>query len=107
MLQNDLLIVTGALVGASGAILSIIMCRAMNRQFLSVILGGFGAATGPAMEVTGEQVAIDTDGVAAVLNDADSVIIAPVYAAGEQPLAGVDRDSLVAAIKAHGNVGRG
>jgi len=79
LLGNDLLIVTGALVGSSGAILSYIMCRAMNRQFLSVILGGFGAATGPAMEVTGEQVAIDTDGVAAVLNDADSVIIIPGY----------------------------
>ncbi|MFO1175676.1 MAG: NAD(P)(+) transhydrogenase (Re/Si-specific) subunit beta [Paracoccaceae bacterium] len=79
LLGNDLLIVTGALVGSSGAILSYIMCRAMNRQFLSVILGGFGNATGPAMEVTGEQVAIDTDGVAAVLNDADSIIIIPGY----------------------------
>ncbi|MBS0563785.1 MAG: NAD(P)(+) transhydrogenase (Re/Si-specific) subunit beta [Proteobacteria bacterium] len=79
LLGNDLLIVTGALVGSSGAILSYIMCRAMNRQFLSVILGGFGTATGPAMEIAGEQVAIDTDGVAAVLNDADSVIIIPGY----------------------------
>jgi NAD/NADP transhydrogenase beta subunit len=79
LLGNDLLIVTGALVGSSGAILSYIMCKAMNRQFLSVILGGFGAAKGPAMEITGEQVAIDTDGVAALLNDADSVIIIPGY----------------------------
>ena len=79
LLGNDLLIVTGALVGSSGAILSYIMCKAMNRQFLSVILGGFGGATGPAMEITGEQVAIDTDGVAAALNDADSVIIIPGY----------------------------
>ena len=79
LLGNDLLIVTGALVGSSGAILSYIMCKAMNRQFLSVILGGFGGASGPAMEITGEQVAIDTDGVAAALNDADSVIIIPGY----------------------------
>ncbi|MGV8987388.1 MAG: NAD(P)(+) transhydrogenase (Re/Si-specific) subunit beta [Cypionkella sp.] len=79
LLGNDLLIVTGALVGSSGAILSYIMCKAMNRQFLSVILGGFGNTTGPAMEITGEQVAIDVDGVAAALNDADSVIIIPGY----------------------------
>ena len=78
-LGNDLLIVTGALVGSSGAILSYIMCKAMNRSFLSVILGGFGATTGPAMEITGEQIAIDADGVAAALNDADSVIIVPGY----------------------------
>ena len=79
LLGNDLLIVTGALVGSSGAILSYIMCKAMNRQFLSVILGGFGNASGPAMEVEGEQVAIDAEGVAAALNDADSVIIVPGY----------------------------
>ena len=78
-LSNDLLIVVGALVGSSGAILSYIMCKAMNRSFISVILGGFGGTTGPAMEVTGEQVAIDTEGVAAALNDADSVIIIPGY----------------------------
>ncbi|MDZ7905270.1 MAG: NAD(P)(+) transhydrogenase (Re/Si-specific) subunit beta [Cypionkella sp.] len=78
-LSNDLLIVVGALVGSSGAILSYIMCRAMNRSFISVILGGFGGTTGPAMEITGEQVAIDTDGVAAALNDAESVIIIPGY----------------------------
>ena len=78
-LGNDLLIVTGALVGSSGAILSYIMCRAMNRSFISVILGGFGNTTGPAMEIAGEMVAIDTEGVAAVLNDADSVIIIPGY----------------------------
>ncbi len=78
-LGNDLLIVTGALVGSSGAILSYIMCKAMNRSFISVILGGFGGQTGPAMEITGEMVAIDTEGVAAVLNDADSVIIIPGY----------------------------
>lgn len=78
-LGNDLLIVTGALVGSSGAILSYIMCKAMNRSFLSVILGGFGATSGPQMEITGEQIAIDADGVAAALNDADSVIIVPGY----------------------------
>lgn len=78
-LGNDLLIVTGALVGSSGAILSYIMCKAMNRSFISVILGGFGGATGPAMEVTGEQVAIDAQGVADALSDADSVIIVPGY----------------------------
>ena len=78
-LSNDLLIVVGALVGSSGAILSYIMCKAMNRSFISVILGGFGGTTGPAMEISGEQIAIDADGVAAALNDADSVIIIPGY----------------------------
>ncbi|WP_420146400.1 NAD(P)(+) transhydrogenase (Re/Si-specific) subunit beta [Sphingobium sp.] len=78
-LGNDLLIVTGALVGSSGAILSYIMCKAMNRSFVSVILGGFGGTTGPAAEIEGEQVAIDADGVAAALNEADSVIIVPGY----------------------------
>ena len=79
LLGNDLLIVTGALVGSSGAILSYIMCRAMNRNFISVILGGFGGPTGPAMEIDGEMVAIDADGVAAALNDAESIIIIPGY----------------------------
>ncbi|NBB46669.1 Re/Si-specific NAD(P)(+) transhydrogenase subunit beta [Rhizobium sp. CRIBSB] len=78
-LSNDLLIVVGALVGSSGAILSYIMCKAMNRSFVSVILGGFGGTTGPQMEVVGEQIAIDGDGVANALNDADSVIIVPGY----------------------------
>ncbi|QWK80677.1 NAD(P)(+) transhydrogenase (Re/Si-specific) subunit beta [Ochrobactrum sp. BTU1] len=78
-LGNDLLIVTGALVGSSGAILSYIMCKAMNRSFISVILGGFGATTSPQMEILGEQIAIDAEGVAAALNDADSVIIVPGY----------------------------
>jgi len=79
MLGNDLLIVVGALVGSSGAILSYIMCVAMNRKFLAVILGGFGGPSGPAMEIDGEQIAIDADGVAAALNEADSVIIVPGY----------------------------
>ena len=78
-LSNDLLIVTGALVGSSGAILSYIMCKAMNRNFVSVILGGFGASTGPALEIEGEQIAIDADGVASALDEADSVIIVPGY----------------------------
>ncbi|OXS99381.1 NAD(P) transhydrogenase subunit beta [Notoacmeibacter marinus] len=78
-LGNDLLIVTGALVGSSGAILSYIMCKAMNRSFISVILGGFGGASGPAMEMDGEQVAIDADGVANALQEADSIVIVPGY----------------------------
>ena len=78
-LGNDLLIVVGALVGSSGAILSYIMCKAMNRSFISVILGGFGGAAGPQMEVEGEQLAIDTDGVATALEDADNIIIIPGY----------------------------
>ncbi|WP_320177432.1 NAD(P)(+) transhydrogenase (Re/Si-specific) subunit beta [Roseovarius pacificus] len=78
-LGNDLLIVVGALVGSSGAILSYIMCKAMNRHFVSVILGGFGGASGPAAEVEGEQVAIDADGVAQALNEADSIVIVPGY----------------------------
>ncbi len=78
-LSNDLLIVTGALVGSSGAILSYIMCRAMNRNFVSVILGGWGGTSGPAQEITGEQVAISVDGVAQALDEADSIIIVPGY----------------------------
>ncbi len=78
-LGNDLLIVVGALVGSSGAILSYIMCKAMNRSFVSVILGGFGGTAGPQMEVEGEQIAIDGEGVATALEEADSVIIIPGY----------------------------
>ena len=78
-LGNDLLIVVGALVGSSGAILSYIMCKAMNRSFVSVILGGWGGATGEQMAVEGEQVAIDADGVATALEEADSVVIVPGY----------------------------
>ncbi|KPQ15584.1 MAG: NAD(P) transhydrogenase beta subunit PntB [Rhodobacteraceae bacterium HLUCCO18] len=78
-LGNDLLIVVGALVGSSGAILSYIMCKAMNRSFISVILGGFGGATGEQMAVEGEQIAIDADGVAMALNEADSIVIVPGY----------------------------
>ncbi len=78
-LGNDLLIVVGALVGSSGAILSYIMCKAMNRSFVSVILGGFGGPQGEQMAVEGEQIAIEAEGVAAALNEADSVIIIPGY----------------------------
>ena len=78
-LGNDLLIVVGALVGSSGAILSYIMCKAMNRNFVSVILGGFGGAKGPQMAVEGEQIAIEADGVASALNEAESVVIIPGY----------------------------
>ena len=78
-LGNDLLIVVGALVGSSGAILSYIMCKAMNRSFISVILGGFGNTTGPAQEIEGEQIAIDADGVTTALEEADSIVIVPGY----------------------------
>ena len=83
MLSNDLLIITGALVGSSGAILSYIMCRAMNRSFLSVILGGFGADEGAAPAggalIEGEMVATTAADVVALLRDAKSVVIVPGY----------------------------
>jgi NAD(P) transhydrogenase subunit beta len=78
-LGNDLLIVVGALVGSSGAILSYIMCKAMNRSFVSVILGGFGGPAGEQMAIEGEQKPIDADGVAQSLKEASSVIIVPGY----------------------------
>ena len=79
LLSNELLIVTGALVGSSGAILSYIMCRAMNRNFFSVILGGFGNSGGPAMDIEGEQVAIEADAVGLALDDASNIVIVPGY----------------------------
>lgn len=80
MLGNDLLIVTGALVGSSGAILSIIMCEAMNRSFWSVIFGGFGSApTGEAMEMTGEVTATTHKEVAELLEDSKDIVIVPGY----------------------------
>jgi NAD(P) transhydrogenase subunit beta len=85
MLENDLLIITGALVGSSGAILSYIMCHAMNRSFLSVILGGFGAdegtapAGGAAAQPAGEVKSVTADDTAELLRDARSVIIVPGY----------------------------
>ena len=80
LLGNDLLIVTGALVGSSGAYLSYIMCKAMNRSFLSVIAGGFGIeAPRDGDEETGEHREIDATGVAELLSGARSVIITPGY----------------------------
>ena len=66
-------------MGSSGAILSYIMCRAMNRNFVSVILGGFGGSGEAIQSVGGEQIAIDADGVATLITDADSIIIVPGY----------------------------
>jgi NAD(P) transhydrogenase subunit beta len=80
LLNNDLLIVTGALVGSSGAYLSYIMCKAMNRSFISVIAGGFGiAAPSSSGEVVGETREIRAEEAAELLRDATSVIITPGY----------------------------
>ncbi|WP_028022622.1 Re/Si-specific NAD(P)(+) transhydrogenase subunit beta [Enterovibrio calviensis] len=80
MLANDLLIVTGALVGSSGAILSYIMCKAMNRSFISVIAGGFGQTVSTATDVEyGEHREISAEEVAEMLKDSRSVIITPGY----------------------------
>ncbi|MBW4420885.1 MAG: Re/Si-specific NAD(P)(+) transhydrogenase subunit beta [Myxacorys californica WJT36-NPBG1] len=80
MLSNDLLIITGALVGSSGAILSYIMCKAMNRSFISVILGGFGTGGSSATEaIAGEAKSISVDETIEALENANSVIIVPGY----------------------------
>jgi NAD(P) transhydrogenase subunit beta len=84
MLENDLLIITGALVGSSGAILSYIMCHAMNRSFLSVILGGFGAEEGKApggaaAQPAGEVTPVSAEETAELLRDAKTVVIVPGY----------------------------
>jgi NAD(P) transhydrogenase subunit beta len=83
MLQNNLLIVTGALVGSSGAILSYIMCAAMNRQFLSVIAGGFGAESsaskGGAAAPQGEATPISSEETANLLSSSKNVIVVPGY----------------------------
>jgi len=83
MLSNDLLIVTGALVGSSGAILSYIMCRAMNRQFLAVIGGGFGSGGGSTADVEGVEqgdvVAISAEDTSQMLKDSKNVVIVPGY----------------------------
>jgi len=79
MLDMSILIITGALVGASGAILSYIMCKAMNRSFTSVILGGFGDAAPVEQGETGEYHTGTTEEVTALLEDAKKVIIAPGY----------------------------
>ena len=89
LLNNDLLIITGALVGSSGAYLSYIMCRAMNRSFISVIAGGFGIEAGPAKDDQdyGEHREITPEGVAELLASADNVIITPGYWNGGGPSA--------------------
>ncbi|MEQ1869081.1 MAG: Re/Si-specific NAD(P)(+) transhydrogenase subunit beta [Vicinamibacterales bacterium] len=82
MLENDLLIITGALVGSSGAILSYIMCKAMNRSIVNVIFGGFGAtpvATGAAQAIEGEVTSITAHETAELLREAKSVVIVPGY----------------------------
>jgi NAD(P) transhydrogenase subunit beta len=80
LLSNDLLIVVGALVGSSGAYLSYIMCKAMNRSFISVIFGGYGIeAPSEDGEETGEHTEIDAASVAALLSSAKSVVITPGY----------------------------
>ena len=83
MLSNDLLIITGALVGSSGAILSYIMCRGMNRSFVSVMLGGFGTESGTAAAAgsapAGEVRSVDADNAASMLQQAKNVIIVPGY----------------------------
>ncbi|MBX2869235.1 MAG: Re/Si-specific NAD(P)(+) transhydrogenase subunit beta [Acidiferrobacterales bacterium] len=83
MLSNDLLIVVGALVGSSGAILSYIMCRAMNRKFLSVIMGGFGTSSGgggaSGASEQGEVTSISAQETAELLGDSDSLVIVPGY----------------------------
>ncbi|WEV46353.1 Re/Si-specific NAD(P)(+) transhydrogenase subunit beta [Bifidobacterium sp. ESL0690] len=96
MLDNNLLIITGSLVGASGAILSYLMCKAMNRKFMSVILGGFGekpAKSSDAKEITGEVHETTATDVAEMLKNAHSVIIAPGYgmavAKAQQAVAGL------------------
>ena len=96
LLDNDLLIVTGALVGSSGAYLSYIMCQAMNRSFISVIVGGFGIEAGPADDTDyGEHREITAQDAAELLRDATSVIITPGYgmavAQAQYPVADLTR----------------
>ncbi|QQS16939.1 MAG: Re/Si-specific NAD(P)(+) transhydrogenase subunit beta [Neisseriales bacterium] len=96
MLANDLLIITGALVGSSGAILSYIMCKAMNRSFIGVIAGGFGTAgVAVAVEAMGEYREVQAGQVAELLKNARSVIIAPGYgmavAQAQYPVADIAR----------------
>jgi len=97
MLSNDLLIVTGALVGSSGAILSYIMCKAMNRSFISVIAGGFGneGASVRKVEETGEYREMSPEEVAEILKQSNSVIITPGYgmavAQAQYPVADITR----------------
>ncbi|ALE82622.1 Re/Si-specific NAD(P)(+) transhydrogenase subunit beta [Pseudonocardia sp. HH130629-09] len=103
LLGNDLLIITGALVGSSGAYLSYIMCKAMNRSFISVIAGGFGATSSAAAAVEGEHREIDADGVAELLANAGSVVITPGYgmavAQAQYPVAELTRSLRDAGVK--------
>jgi NAD(P) transhydrogenase subunit beta len=95
LLDNTLLIVTGALVGSSGAYLSYVMCQAMNRSFLSVIAGGFGVESGTSAAVEGEHREVTADEVAEMLADASSVVIVPGYgmavAQAQYPVADLTR----------------
>ena len=105
MLENDLLIVTGALVGSSGAILSYIMCKAMNRSIWNVVFGGFGteapAPSGPPKKVEGDVKPIETDELAGVLGEARSVIIIPGYGMAVAQAQHTVRE-LVEALRANG-----
>ena len=97
LLDNTLLIVTGALVGSSGAYLSYVMCQAMNRSFLSVIAGGFGVESGTSSSGAeeGEHREVDADAVAEMLTEASSVVIVPGYgmavAQAQYPVADLTR----------------
>merc|ERR1712100_865415 len=79
MLNNELLIMAGSIIGSSGAILSYIMCAAMNRSFISVIAGGFGVEEGTTVEVSGTATVSNVDEIADDLAKAKSVIIVPGY----------------------------
>merc|ERR1719471_831287 len=80
ILKNDLLTISGALIGSSGAILSYIMCEAMNRSIGNVLFGGWGdAAKGPQMEIVGEATEINVEGTAEALANAKEVVIVPGY----------------------------
>lgn len=91
MMQNNLLLIVGSLVGTSGAILTYVMCVAMNRSIAGVLFGGFGAPKGPAKQVTGTITETSVGEVAQMLTEASSVIIVPGYglavAQGQYPLA--------------------
>jgi len=79
MLKNELLVISGALIGSSGAILSYIMCRGMNRSFIGVISGGFGIETERKQNIEGEMKPINVDEVVKLLLEAKSIIITPGY----------------------------
>ncbi len=109
MLSNDLLIVVGALVGSSGAILSYIMCRAMNRKFISVIMGGFGSTSSGGgdggSEEQGEVISISAEETAELLGDVDSLVIVPGYgmavAHAQHPVSELTRKLRDKGVKVH------